>query len=245
MKTIIEPYFIRNFIKISQELTYAEIRMLYLLILEPHVSELSQQEFADRIQAHRRTINIGLKKLKRLHYVFDDDHLEKEKGESEDFEIDNDIISKHEEATAKKVIIDSFIDYYKINKKNFIVHEDFFSSILGDIRLPVKYRHSRIFVKATIKEKYPEILFYSKLTKSNYKDDSHHYIVSQVNSEIKKANDNKNYRIKVEELFLNAFNNFSIEADEVERIIKLYFPKVRITDKGISLRKPFKGNNFE
>ena len=41
--------------KISEELTYAEVRMLYLLLTEPSISELSQQDFANKIQVNRRT----------------------------------------------------------------------------------------------------------------------------------------------------------------------------------------------
>lgn len=244
MKTIAERYFFRNFIKISQELTSAEVRMLYLLITEPAISKLPQQEFADRIKAHRRTINIGLKKLKQLHYI-SDSNSEMGKGEGKELEIGNNVIQKNEEETAKKVINNSFIDYYKTNKKNFIVNEDFFSFILGDIRLPIRFRHNRIFVLDTIKDKYPEISFYSELKGSNDSDDSHFYIVSRVNSEIRKAKDNGNYRIKIDEIFQNAFNNYSLGEDEVLMIIKSYFSKIRLTSKGISLRKPYKGKQFE
>ena len=244
MQTIDERRFFRKFITISEELTYAEIRMLYLLITEPTIAELPQHEFAERIQAHRRTINIGLKKLKRLNYIYDD-NLGKGKEEAKELGIDNDMFQKQEEETAKKVIINSIPDYYKIKKRNFIVNEDFFSFILGDIRIPMKYRHSRIFVRDTIKDKYPKILFYSEQKQSDYKDESHYYIVSRVNADIKTAKDNRSYRIKIDELLVNALNNFSVEEDEVDRIIKLYFPKVRITNKGISLRKPFKAKQFE
>lgn len=244
MKTITEHSFFRNFIKISQELTYAEVRMLYLLITEPAISKLPQQEFADRIKAHRRTINIGLKKLKQLHYI-SDSNSEMGKGEGKELEIGNNVIQKNEEETAKKVIKNSFIDYYKTNKKNFIVNEDFFSFILGDIRLPIKFIHNRIFVLDTIKDKYPEVLFYSDLNKNHYKDDCHYYIVIRVNAEIRKAYNSRNYRIKIDELLVNVLNNFSIEEDEILRIIKSSFPKIRASNKYISLRKPFKAKQFE
>src|SRR4030042_6443280 len=71
MKTIKIKEFTDNFLEISNNLTLAEIRMLYLLISEPYVIKLSQQKFADKIGTHRRTINLGLKKLLQHKYVSD------------------------------------------------------------------------------------------------------------------------------------------------------------------------------
>lgn len=71
MKTIDIKEFTDNFMVISSNLTHAEIRMLYLLITEPDVIKLSQQKLADKIETHRRTINIGLKKLVKYTYLRD------------------------------------------------------------------------------------------------------------------------------------------------------------------------------
>jgi hypothetical protein len=76
MNTIDLQEFTENFMEISNRLTNAEIRMLYLLITEPDVIKLSQQEFADKIGTHRRTINIGLKKLLEHKYISDIDEIE-------------------------------------------------------------------------------------------------------------------------------------------------------------------------
>jgi hypothetical protein len=69
MKTITLAEFTSNFMEISKNLTSSEIRMLYLLITKPDVIKISQQAFADEIGAHRRTINIGYKKLLKNGYI--------------------------------------------------------------------------------------------------------------------------------------------------------------------------------
>jgi hypothetical protein len=55
--------------EISENLTSSEMRMLYLLITRPDVINISQQAFANEIGAHRRTINIGYKKLLKNGYI--------------------------------------------------------------------------------------------------------------------------------------------------------------------------------
>lgn len=69
MKTIDQNEFTSNFMEISKNLTSAEMRMLYLLITKPDVIKISQQAFANEIGAHRRTINIGYKKLLKNGYI--------------------------------------------------------------------------------------------------------------------------------------------------------------------------------
>ena len=71
MKTITLKEFTDNFMEISNNLTYAEIQMLYLIITEPDVINISRQNFADKIGTHRRTIWLGIKKLQKLNYVSD------------------------------------------------------------------------------------------------------------------------------------------------------------------------------
>jgi hypothetical protein len=69
MKTISLEEFTANFMEISKNLTSSEMRMLYLLITKQEVMKISQQSFADEIGAHRRTINIGYKKLMKNGYI--------------------------------------------------------------------------------------------------------------------------------------------------------------------------------
>jgi hypothetical protein len=69
MKTINLDEFSSNFMEISENLTLSEVRMLYLLIINPDVIKISQQMFANKIGAHRRTINIGYKKLLKHGYI--------------------------------------------------------------------------------------------------------------------------------------------------------------------------------
>jgi hypothetical protein len=241
MKTITENEFFDKFMKISQDLTYSEVRMLYLIITEPSIIDIPQELFAKRIQTHRRTINIGLKKLRKLNYI-------SEVSSPEESEVVNNVLGKddnaillHEKVNAKKVVINSFNDYSPINKKNFIVNEDYFHFTIGDIRLPLKFRHDKTFVIDTIKEIYPEIRFYFELKESAYTNVNHYYINRMVNSEIKKATNDRFYGIKTEPLLRKISENFSIEMDEALKIIKTEFPKIRITEKRIYMRRSYKG----
>lgn len=244
-RTLTEKEFFAGFMNISQDLTYAEVRMLYLLITEPDIIELPQQIFADRIQAHRRTISIGLKKLRKLSYIHDSKFAEDKDMVNKELGSDDIAILKHEKATAKRVIISSFEDYYSNNKKSFTVNEDFYSFILGDIKLPSKYRHNKSFVTETIKETYPEIRFHFDLKQSNTKDGNRYDIIRLVNSEIMRARQHKFYRFDIENLLQTIYRNFSIEEKEALNIIKSAFPKITITDKRIRIRKPYKAKQFE
>ena len=69
MKTINLNEFTSDFMEISKNLTSTEMRMLYLLITRPDVIKISQESFAKEIGAHRRTINIGYKKLMKNGYI--------------------------------------------------------------------------------------------------------------------------------------------------------------------------------
>lgn len=69
MKTINLNEFTSDFLEISKNLTLTEMRMLYLLITRPDVIKISQESFAKEIGAHRRTINIGYKKLMKNGYI--------------------------------------------------------------------------------------------------------------------------------------------------------------------------------
>ena len=239
MNTITENEFFEKFMKISQDLTYSEARMLYLIITDPSILEMPQEIFAKRIQAHRRTINIGLKKLRKLEYISDaPSPHENEMGNNV---LDDDAILSYEKVTAKKVVINSFNEYYPKNKKDFVVNEDYFHSIIGDIRLPEKYRRSKSFITETIRESYPEIRFYRDLRKSAYKDDNHYYITRMVNAEIVKATNDWLYGIKTEPLLRKINENFSIERDEALEMIKTEFPKIRLTERRIYLRRSFQG----
>jgi hypothetical protein len=239
METITEHEFFEKFMKISQDLTYSEVRMLYLIIAEPSIMDMPQESFAKRIKAHRRTINIGLKKLRKLGYIHDISYPD---GNAMGTNVmDDDAILSYEKLTAKKVIINSFNEYYPKNKKDFIVNEDYFHSIIGDIRLPEKYRRNKSFITETIRETYPDIRFYRDLTKSAYNNETHYYIARMVNAEIIKATNDLLYGIKTEPLLRKMTENFSIEMDEALKIIKKEFPKIRIEVKRIYMRRSFKG----
>jgi len=236
MKTISNNEFFEKFMKISQDLTYSEVRMLYLIITEPSILDIPQELFAKRIQAHRRTINIGLKKLRKLHYIRETSY-----PDGNDMSNDEIAILSYEKVTAKKVVINSFNEYYPKHKKDFVVNEDFFHFTIGDIRLPEMYRHNKSFITETIRECFPEIRFYFDLNKSAYNNESHYYITRMVSAEIIKATNERYDRIKTEPLLRKISENLSIEMDEILKIIKTEFPKIKITEKRIYIRRSYHG----
>lgn len=79
------------------------------------------------------------------------------------------------------------------------------------------------------------------MTKSAYNNDNHYSITRMVNVEIIKATNDRFYGIKTEPLLRKMTENFSIEMDEALKIIKKEFPKIRITEKRIYMRRSFQG----
>lgn len=75
--------FTNNFMGISNNLTISELRMLYLLITEPNVKNITQEEFGDKIGADRRTIISGNKKLLRYGYITGKNRPQKQRMKSE------------------------------------------------------------------------------------------------------------------------------------------------------------------
>lgn len=235
MKTISEQEFLQRFLIISEKLTYAEIRMLYILITEPDYIDLPQQIFARRIKTHRRTINIGLKKLRKLKYIID---INPEVDVSRQVNAD-DVILKYNKETAEKVIISAFKDYHK-GLKEIVVQEDFYSFILKDMKLPVEFSNDKDLVTKTIRDTFPNAKLYFDLDISSYKDENQFFIIRMINSEIIRRRNNRYYGINLKPLLQKIRDNFSVEKEEVFSIITSVFPKVRITEKTIRIRKPYK-----
>ncbi len=116
MKTIELEEFVSNFMEISNDLTHAELRMLYVLINDPDVINLSQQQFADKLGVNRRTIVIGLQKLEQHKYISDKN------------------ITLTSEQRAKEFILTEFNKFYynPKNDKEIKVGQDFYHKMLSD-----------------------------------------------------------------------------------------------------------------
>ena len=71
MKTIELEEFVSKFMELSDDLTHAELRMLYVLINDPDVINISQIKFAEMLGVDRRTIFLGYKKLREFGYLCD------------------------------------------------------------------------------------------------------------------------------------------------------------------------------
>ncbi len=83
MKTIELNRFISEFMEISNNLTHAELKMLYVLINDPDVINLSQVKFAEMLGVDRRTIIFGYKKLREHGYLCDNDITESDEEKTE------------------------------------------------------------------------------------------------------------------------------------------------------------------
>jgi len=150
MKTIELEEFVSNFMEISNDLTHAELRMLYTLINDPDVINLSQQQFADKLGVNRRTIVIGLQKLEQHKYISDKN------------------ITLTSEQRAKEFILTEFNKFYynPKNDKEIKVGQDFYHKMLSELKPPKHISYDRKLLTATIKENYPQCEFFWKRNKN-------------------------------------------------------------------------------
>jgi hypothetical protein len=241
METISLQEFTFKFIDISKNLTNAELRMLYLLITEVDNRKLTQQEFAMKVMTDRRTINIGLKKLKGNGYIHEDDikdvHQVDIENTNPNKEIEN--ATKKEVGRAKKLILKLFVYYYQFSKnKVIVVNEDFYTHVLGNLNLPKDLKIKKEFITETIKNSFPKAVFYFKKDKASYVSENHYNINSRINFEISKARKTKSYSIKIDKLLEHLFDNFQIREDEVLQVIREDFRKLRIEKNLIKIPRP-------
>lgn len=230
--------FLSDFMKISKDLTSAELRMLYLIIKEPEVLNLPQEQFAIKIKVHRRTINIGLKKLRELNLISaDPDNLQDE----HDSEINYNNILKGDLVKSKKFVLMRLKEHYHRNPHDFVVNEDFFSRILGDYGLHKELQYNRDFIIETIKEIKPDCLFHSDLKMSSFDAIEHFYVISKINSEIQQERRKRRYYIDKNTLLQHFSENYSISEEEVRKVIKKNFPGLRIVKDRIRIKKPYRG----
>jgi hypothetical protein len=243
MKTTSKDEFMLFFIEISQKLTLAELRMLYLLITEPEVIELSQQEFADRIKTHRRTINIGLKKLKKYNFIYDITIDELRQNNDNNQTNTNDIdISNQDYKIGKDLIIETFVHYYRPYKKqNIIVNEDFFFAFIGELRLHETIRYNREFIIKVVKQSFPKCKFYYKQPKSSYPSVQEYNIIHYLNYELNRAMTFRRYYINKESLLRYLSERHSISEVEVVKVIRNEFPLIKIGKNDLKMTKPWKG----
>lgn len=242
MITISKHIFFRDFMEISRKLTLSELRMLYILMIEPQAIELSQQEFAEKVDSHRRTINIGLKKLKELGFIKELHFSDLEKN-TRDFskEQGTTIISPLIEKQAIKFIIEAVRDYYYPFKKNRLkINEDFFSSILGDHRLNENFRFDRTFIIETIKDNYADVRFHFEMKEADYDNEDEYRICRKINKEIADARNYRRYNINKDRLEEFLLEKYAIEEKEVMRVIKKEFKKLTLYKNRIRIPKPWK-----
>ncbi len=252
MKAITKAEFFDRFIEISENLTITELRMLYLIMTRAEVTELTQEEFAKHLKTHRRTINIGLNKLKQYGYVSNIRSKEVVISAVDSIKMNYVHIPYYKKKQALNLIIDSFIGFYKpreiIGAKTIfaymrnaciIVNEDFYNTIIGNTSLCKELRYDNEFITKVIREQYPESKFYFDIDISSHESEKHYQITRKINSEIKTARPSKTYHIKKDKLLDSLNKNYSITEEEVINVIKVDFPRISIEKNRINFPKPW------
>jgi hypothetical protein len=248
MRTISLKEFTDDFMDISKRLTNAEIRMLYLLITEPEVRNITQKDFAEKIETDRRTINIGLKNLRKFKYLtginfkhikIDVDKLRDSNKKLEEYFKD---VTFDEIVENKRFIIGSYIDYYS-NKKpsEIIVNEDFFNYVFGDKRLHMKLKYKKEFIINTISERFPDCMFCFNRNKESYESENYYHIVNELNKQIVISRNYKRNKLNIVNLIRYLEENYSIMEQQIFKVIKDDFPNIQV-DKwlNIIIPKPWK-----
>jgi hypothetical protein len=246
MRTIPKSDFTFFFMSISKKLTLAELRLLYLLITEPTIIELPQQEIADKIGANRRTVNIGLKKLKHQNFIWDlnVEDREKKMANYQAYTKQDESVMDKQILRAKQLVTESYMHNYHHDKPGeIIVNEDFFSSILGDFRLPQMIRYNKDFITNTLAELYPKCKFYFKQRKSSYRSEVYYNIIHSLNYELLKARSFNRYFIERADIMETITNKNPINEMEVLKVIRKDFPLVVIAKNRLRIPKPWTGKD--
>jgi hypothetical protein len=241
MKTIGIKEFSKNFIIISKNLTIAEVRMLYLLITDPEYMYISQQDFAKRIGTHRRTINIGFRKLKEFEYISD---FKKHNKSGSTDKIKNIIhcepgtekLTKKEIRILKEFIIHAYTDYYEVYKRrDIVINEDFLSFVLrsGKFTVDFVYKYRLDFITNTIKSSFPTTEFYFEKDKTFYVSEKHYTINRTINNEIIRARKAKRSHVKLNKIVEYLHNNYSITQYEIIDVLKTDFRNLRVVKNQI------------
>lgn len=228
MRTITLKDFTDDFMEISKKLTHSELRMLYLLITESQVVKLTQSEFAIRISTDRRTINIGFKKLHENNLILYSESV-MDKGDQrknviylEDYS--SDVLKRAIESMVRR-----FIDYYHpSDNKSIVINEDFYSYMLREWVLDNRLENKRKLINSTIKERYPDIRFYTELKPSDFPTEAWYNANRHINFSISDTRVSKIYQVKLDTLFDFLHEHYSLSEEEVLQIIKSDFPNLII-----------------
>lgn len=232
--------FLADFMKISANLTSSELRMLYVILKEPEVLNLSQEQFAKRISASRRTINIGLKKLRELNLInaLDDKTVADLSIQSR---INENNMLKGDLKQAGKYVQKVFKEHYNRNPNNIVVNEDFFSRILGDYGLNREIQYNRDFIIQTIKGFAPDCIFYFDKSRDSYASEEQYFIINKINIEIRSATVKGSYYLHKSKVMDFFSENYSFSEEDVIRVIRNNFQGLRFAGERIRINKPFKG----
>lgn len=239
MRTITLKKFTDDFMDISKKLTHSELRMLYLLIAEPEVRNLSQSEFAERISTDRRTINLGYKKLRDYNLILYTESIP-DKGKQRKKVIYLEDFSTGVLKKAFESIVRGFKDYYHpSDNKSIVINEDFYSYMLREWVLDNRLENKRTLINKTIKEHYPNIRFYGEQKSSDFPSEAWYNANRYINSSISTARASITYHIKLDTLFDTLLKLYSLSEDEVLQIIRTDFPNLRIDGNKVIVPKHY------
>jgi hypothetical protein len=228
MRTITIKDFTDDYMEISKKLTHSELRMLYLLITEPHVVKLTQSEFAERISTDRRTINLGYKKLRENNLILFSEPIIGESNHRKKViyldDYPSDVLKK-----AVESMISRFIDYYHLSgNKSIVINEDFYTYMLREWVLDNRLDNKKEFINKTIKEHYSNIRFYTEQKHSDFPTEAWYHANRHINFSISDARTSKIYQVKLDPLYDFLHEHHSLDEDEVLQIIRTDFPNLII-----------------
>ena len=169
MYTISKKKFMSDFIGISNKLTKSEIQFLYLLVTHPDLHNKTQGELADILDVNRRTIVIGMKKLKQYGFV-SDNNITRQSGHSVNLmrrsDEEND---SHDEITKQKKPFD-FLEVIKCNtpselKKFFDDYPDDRVEILWEFRFSLNMKYERLAATYGLTDEFKKIMLAERYKK--------------------------------------------------------------------------------
>ena len=145
---------------------------------------------------------------------------------------------------AKQLVTESYMHNYRHDRPGeIIVNEDFYSSILGDFRLPQMIRYNKDFITNTLSESDPKCKFYFKQRKSSYISEVYYNITHSLNYELLKARSFNRYFIERADLMETLANKNQISEMEILKVVRKDFPLVVIAKNRLRIPKPWTGRD--
>ncbi len=241
MKTIELSEFTADYLTISSNLTRSECRLLYIYITDSDVINLSQSRIAVRIGVDRRTIIIGIKKLKQFGYVSDINITIPENSRKMTHSNSDSGIKKTDREKAEEFIIQAFTSRCKPNRYGRkIVGRELYDHVIGISDLAYEFRLNREFLTETIKENFPEWTFYWQKDKTQLIPKERENIRSTIKDYVRILNKKNNRNSFPRKILKDIVESNDTSKEKVLKVIEEEFPNLVMDDKKIWLSKTSK-----